>query len=119
VRQTVVEVVRYDARSRESFVFSAWEGRTDWYRNIQAAPALRVETGRQRYVPVQRFLAPEEVCRELAAYVRRHPWLARNVLARLIGLEVDDSEAGLRRAAAFFRGVSFRPPRAVAPPGPQ
>jgi hypothetical protein len=40
-------------------VLSAWGEKADWYRNIEAVPALEVRTGGQRYVPEQRFLAPE------------------------------------------------------------
>lgn len=46
VRQTMLEVLRYDSRTREVLVVSSWEGKTDWYRNIQHAPALEVRIGR-------------------------------------------------------------------------
>jgi F420H(2)-dependent quinone reductase len=56
----VLEVIRYDPATRESVVPSGWGERSDWYRNIKASPALEVQTGGERYVPVQRFLAPDE-----------------------------------------------------------
>lgn len=59
VYQTVLEVIFYDPETRESVVLSGWGEKADWYRNIKASPALEVQTGRQRYVPSQRFLAPE------------------------------------------------------------
>ena len=60
LRETVLEVILYDPATRESVVLSAWGEEADWYRNVGATPALEVRTGGQRYVPEQRFLAPEE-----------------------------------------------------------
>jgi deazaflavin-dependent oxidoreductase (nitroreductase family) len=108
-RQAVLEVVRYDPVTRESVVFAGWRGETDWHRNLEGHPALRVQTAGDSYVPVHRFLSPEETERVLAAYVARYPWLARHFLARIFGLSLDGSPDSLRRAAAFFRGVAFRP----------
>jgi deazaflavin-dependent oxidoreductase (nitroreductase family) len=59
LRETVLEVVRYTPATKESVVLSAWGERADWYRNIKVSPALEVWTGGERYVPKQRFLAPE------------------------------------------------------------
>jgi deazaflavin-dependent oxidoreductase (nitroreductase family) len=108
-RQAVLEVVHYDPVTRESVVFAGWRGETDWYRNLHANPALRVQTAGTSYAPVQRFLSPEETERNLAAYVARYPWLSRRFLARIFGLTLDDTPDGLARAAALFRGVAFRP----------
>ncbi|HET7094859.1 MAG TPA: hypothetical protein VFI22_15315, partial [Thermomicrobiales bacterium] len=47
--------------------------------------------------------------RDLAAYLARYPWLARQVLGRVFGLSLDETPGSLARAAAFFRGVAFRP----------
>ena len=54
IYRSVVEVVRFDPATREVVVLSAWRGRTDWYRNLQAAPALEINIGRLRFVPEQR-----------------------------------------------------------------
>ena len=48
MHQTVVEVVRFDPRTREIVVAAGWGGQTDWYRNIQRTPALEVRTGSAR-----------------------------------------------------------------------
>jgi deazaflavin-dependent oxidoreductase (nitroreductase family) len=60
LRETVLEVLLHDPATRESVVLSAWGEKADWCRNIELTPALEVQTGGQRYVPEQRFLAPEE-----------------------------------------------------------
>jgi deazaflavin-dependent oxidoreductase (nitroreductase family) len=102
VRRTVLEVIRYDPTVRESVVASGWGEKADWYRNLIANPALEVQTGRDRYAPIQRFLAKEEVRNELASYERRHPWAAR-VLAPLLGFRSYDE------AASSLLMVGFRP----------
>ena len=112
LRTSIAEVVHYDPSSGESIVFAGWEGRTDWYRNLQATAALSVETGGARYAPHQRFLTEGEVERTLVKYVRQHRWAARLLLGLLVGGRVNvDSDDDLRRAARFFRGVAFRPER--------
>ena len=106
LHQAVLEVARYDPRTRESVVVSGWGERADWYRNVRAAPALTVETGGRRYAPAQRFLAPDEVYREMQDYLRRHRW-ATPVVRHLFGLRFDGADPAAR--VASLRGVAFRP----------
>ncbi len=109
-RQTMLEVVRYDPATRESVVAAAWANRADWYRNIQARPALRVQTAGVRYTPLQRFLSPDEVYAALRDYERRHAVAAR-VLGPWLGIPFGQSEAVLRAVAASLPMVGFRPRR--------
>ena len=108
VRRTPLEVIRYDPATEESVVVSAWGDKADWYRNLKANPAKEIRTGRERYVPEQRFLAPEEVYAEIAAYERHHPWLARTI-PRWLGHPLDGTEHARRRFADSVRMVAFRP----------
>jgi deazaflavin-dependent oxidoreductase (nitroreductase family) len=73
IYETVLEVIDYDARRRESYVLSAWGQRSDWYRNIQASPAIMIQTGGRRYTPVQRSLTPEEGDALWATFMQEHP----------------------------------------------
>jgi deazaflavin-dependent oxidoreductase (nitroreductase family) len=108
--RTVLEVVRSDPATREVIVVSGWGGTTDWYRNLQAAPALRIRTGRWDFVPDQRFLAPDETWSEVMRYVATHQREARAVHARLFGIDLDAPPDQVRaRVDEFFRGVGFRP----------
>ena len=108
LRETVLEVVRYDLATRESVVLSGWGERADWYRNIETSPALEIRTGRECYVPEQRFLAPEENHAVILDYRRRHP-LAFRVFARAFGYPLDGTENERRRSAESLRLVAFRP----------
>jgi deazaflavin-dependent oxidoreductase (nitroreductase family) len=51
VHETVLKVLHYDPATCESIVASAWGSQSDWYRNLQARPALTVQTGGAWYVP--------------------------------------------------------------------
>jgi deazaflavin-dependent oxidoreductase (nitroreductase family) len=115
VHQTVLEVVRHDPTTRESTVAAGWGTKTDWYRNVQAHPALAIQTGRQRYRPEQRFLTPEEAVVVLRGYVRRYPW-APWLGSRLFGLHLGHGGQRTAEAAKAVPMVAFRPRQ--APRGP-
>lgn len=106
IRQTALEVVRYDAESREAIVVSAWGERADWYRNLQANPAVEVAIGWERYQPTQRFLTTDEIEAELTAYQRRHPLLTR-AFGAWLGFPIDGTVEALRRFAESVRMVAF------------
>lgn len=108
LRETVLEVVRYDPATRENVVLSGWGEGADWHRNLEASPALEIRTGRDCYVPEQRFLAPEETRSVILDYGRRHP-LAFRVLTRVFGYPLDGTDDERRRFAESLRLVAFRP----------
>ena len=118
IRETVLEVVRYDPTTRESVVLSGRGEKADWYRNIQASPALEIRTGGERYVPQQRFLAPEENHDIISSYARRHP-LAFRFLTNAFGFgyPVDGTEDEPWRFAESLRLVAFRPRNETNGPG--
>ena len=120
---TVAMILRYEPRSREAVVCSAWGPGTDWFRNIRARPALRIDIGRETYTPEQRFLTENESLGVLADCLRRHPRRFR-FIGRVLGWGDLRSEAV---AAEFVRTrpfVAFRPRdredagRATARPDP-
>ena len=108
LRETVLEVLLHDPATRESVVLSAWGEKADWYRNVGATPAIEVQIGGQRYVPEQRFLAPEENHGVICDYRRRHA-LAFRVFAILFGYPLDGTEAARREVARSLRLVAFCP----------
>lgn len=87
---------------------SGYGVQSDWYRNIQAQPAIEIQVGHQRYRPQQRMLSTEETLAILDEYQRRHP-LAFWELMRLVGYAYDGTPEGLRAISQFLRGVAFRP----------
>jgi deazaflavin-dependent oxidoreductase (nitroreductase family) len=112
LRQTVIEVIHYDPATQECIVMAGWGTRSDWYRNIEAHPAIEVQVGCQRYRPHQRLLSAEETLAILEEYPKCHPWRARvllPLLARMVGYTYDGTQEGLRAISEAMRGVAFRP----------
>jgi deazaflavin-dependent oxidoreductase (nitroreductase family) len=112
VYRTVVEVVGEDPATGELFALSGFGRSADWFRNLQARPALEVEVGHDHFRPVHRVLDEDEAAAVLAAYERRNRWLApvvRRVLSRLVGWRYDGTEAARRRLVRDLPVVAFRP----------
>ena len=107
LRRTILAVLRFDDETKEIYAISAWKG-SDWYYNIQASPALRVETGFVRYVPLQRILSPEEIATTFIEYRNAHPLFSRMV-CRIPGWKWDSTYEEFLELARTLRGVAFRP----------
>lgn len=108
IRQTVLEVVHFDPSTQECIVMSGYGTQSDWYRNIEAHPAIQVQVGRQRYTPRQRMLSAEETLHILQEYQRHHPWRFRELM-HLAGYSYDGTPEGLLAISQVLRGVAFRP----------
>ena len=96
LRRTVLEVVSYDPRTRESVVVAAWGPRSDWYRNVLAGGAARVQTAGARYTPEHRVLAEADARELLAAYERRNRAEVK-LFRRLLRLRPDEPFPELAR----------------------
>lgn len=107
VHRTVLAVLRFDDKTKEIYAVSAWKG-SDWYYNIQASPALQVETGFVRYVPVQRTLSPEEITTTFIEYRKQHPIFSR-MICRIPGWKWDSTYEEFLDLARTLRGVAFGP----------
>jgi len=99
--------VRHDRARGEYIVVAGFGPRTDWYLNLQAHPALQVQTGLRRFQPAQRFLTPEEGADILAWYAWHHP-LAMRALFKLLRYPYDGTEASARALAQLLPMVAFR-----------
>ena len=107
VRRTVLAVLRFDEQTKAIYAVSAWKG-SDWYYNIQASPALQVESGFVRYVPVQRTLSPEEIATTFIEYRTKHPIFSR-MICRIPGWKWDSTYEEFLELGRTLRGVAFRP----------
>ena len=108
---SVAMVLRYEPRTQEAVICSAWGEDADWIRNIRGRPALRVQIGRASFTPQQRFLTQDESLAVLAGFVRRHPQRSR-LLASVLGW----GDLGTVSAAREF--VSARPFISLRRPAP-
>lgn len=108
-RQTVLEVVSYDPDRPEAVVVSGWGKRSDWYRNICAAPALEVRVGRHRWIaPRQRMLEADETIAVLIAYRQRHPRAWRRI-APMLGFPLDPASPEARAQVSELPAFAFAP----------
>src|SRR5512133_1963474 len=72
IYRSVLAVLRFDEKTREILAVSPWSG-SNWYRNIQATPALEVETGGVRYASLtQRSLSSEEIAGAFIEFRRQY-----------------------------------------------
>lgn len=118
VYHTVLAALRIDENTREIYAVSPWS-ESNWFRNIQAAPALEVETagrsgpgeighGRICYTPVQRSLTPEEIAAALIDFSSRYPIFSRMV-ALIPGWKIGTTYNEFLALARTLRGVAFLP----------
>jgi hypothetical protein len=95
-------VLSYDPHTREAVICSAWGKDSDWIRNIQAHPALKVQIARKSFTPGHLFLSADESAAVVTEFQRRHPYRSR-LLASVLGW------SDLRSEAAVREFVSTRP----------
>jgi len=107
MRRTILAVLRFDEQTKEIYAVSAWKG-SDWYYNIQAAPALQVESGFVRYVPLQRTLSSEEITATFLDYRKQHPLFSR-MICWIPGWKWDSTAEEFLDLARALHGVAFRP----------
>ena len=110
--RTVLEVIGLRPETDEVLAIAGLGPSSDWYRNIQAAPAAEVALGRRRFVPEHRILDETEAAAALADYERRNRLLRpvlHPVLSKLLGWRYDGSDAARHRMAQQLPIVAFRP----------
>ena len=92
---TVAMVLSYGPHTHKAVICSALGKDTDWIRNIQAHPALKVQIGRESFTPDQRFLSADESAAVMVGFQRRHPCRVR-LLVSVLGWEDMHSDAAVR-----------------------
>lgn len=108
--RTVLEVVDHDPASGSYVVASGWGPQSDWYRNVQHTPAVKVWVGRRRLAAVASFLATAEAVAALRSYARRNPRAFRQLVRVLVGGPAGDPDAACQRIAQQVPLVRLAPP---------
>lgn len=104
-RRAVVDVLRHDRPADTYYVVSAWGERADWYRNLQANPAVRVQVRWRTFRGRATTVHDKEAEECLLDFWRRHRLYVRTIF-RLIGLKMDTEEE-VQAAAAEMRVVAI------------
>lgn len=110
--RTVLEVIGLRPETGEVLAIAGLGPSSDWYRNIQAAPAAEVAIGRRKFVPEHRILDESEAADAIAGYERRNLLLRpvlHPVLSKLLGWRYDGSAAARHRMVQQLPIVAFRP----------
>lgn len=106
-RQAVVDVLRHDAATDTYYVASAYGAHSDWYRNLQANPAVCVQVRRRKF-PARATTLPQEEAEQVLLDHWRHHRLYSRAALRLVGLKAT-SEEEVRAAAGQMRVVAIEP----------
>ena len=106
-------VLQFDDATREAVICAAWGAGTDWFRNLQAGPAIKVQHGRDSYVPEHPLLSDDEAFEIAVGFRRDHPHRLRLLSAVLGWGNLADDDA-VRRFVHGHPFVAFRPAVAVA-----
>ncbi|MGH3840202.1 MAG: nitroreductase family deazaflavin-dependent oxidoreductase [Pseudonocardiaceae bacterium] len=110
--RTVLEAIGTNPTAGEVIVIAGLGPSSDWYRNIQANPAIEVILGRQRFEPAHRQLGEAEAMAVVAEYERRNRWISpviRPVLSRLLGWRYDGTDTARQRMVHQLPIVALHP----------
>ena len=108
-RKVVLEVIKYEADPLAVAVLSGWGERSQWFRNLQAAPPVAVSIRGERWLsPRSEVLEPDRVVEVVEQY-RQHHRLLMSSLDRFFGWPRNASEEERRRLERELCVVVFRP----------
>ena len=110
--RSVLEVIGTKPAAGEVMVIAGMGPSSDWYRNIEANPAVEIVVGRSRFAPIHRRLDEAEAAAVLEEYERRNHWvlpIIRPVLTKLLGWRYDGGDTARVRLVRQLPIVAFRP----------
>ena len=91
-RQTVLEVVNYEAETGSYFIAAGFGRKSHWLVNILAQPNVNIQVGWRKMMVTAVPLSPEASGEAMVDYARRYPTAAKNLM-RFIGFEATTEEA--------------------------
>lgn len=111
-RHTVLEVMEYSHEGPEMVVMSGFGRNSDWLRNIESSPDVRVIVGARSFAASHRFLSDGEAVDVVKNYERKNHLailLLRFVLSRLLGWRYRGSAEDRERLVKQLPLIAFRP----------
>ncbi len=106
-RRAVVDLLKRDAATDTYYVVSAYGELSDWYRNLEANPAVQVQVRWRRFAGRATIVPQDEAEAFVLGFSRQHRLYVRTMF-RLIGLKAD-TEDEMRAVAAEMRVVAIQP----------
>jgi deazaflavin-dependent oxidoreductase (nitroreductase family) len=84
----VLEVIRHDDQSFD--IAAGYGAKSDWFRNIEADPKVRISTGRIQHAEATAVVADMAIAQSaFADYTEAHPAAAK-AFGKSLGLPLDD-----------------------------
>jgi deazaflavin-dependent oxidoreductase (nitroreductase family) len=108
-RQAVIEVVGYDEQSGAYFVASGWGEKSDWYKNIQKAPQVKVQVRSRRFEAIAKTLSVHEAEARLWGYAQRYPSAFRELTGLMLAERLPATPENARKLAESIPVVELRP----------
>jgi deazaflavin-dependent oxidoreductase (nitroreductase family) len=85
-RDTMVDVMDYDAASDTYYIEAAYGDRADWYKNIQANPVFEARVGRRKFKATAMPLSNDGAGEMMVKFFRKKPAYTRSVMA-MVGMK--------------------------------
>jgi deazaflavin-dependent oxidoreductase (nitroreductase family) len=106
--QTVVEVVSHNSTNDRYVIASGWGEKSDWFRNIQKTPEVRVQVGRRNFQAHATILSVAEAEEVLLNYARKHPAAFRELAKFMMGERLGATKEDCSRLAQSIPLVALR-----------
>ena len=84
-RETMVDVMDYDAASDTYYIEAAYGSRADWVKNIEANPRFHAQVGRRKFYALLSALSNENAGELMVKFYRAKPAYTRSVMA-MVGM---------------------------------
>ena len=105
VRVTPLEYL-HDPSTDTYYLMAGWHGRTDWVRNIEKDPHVRIRVGRRESARLARILDDVESALVTQRWIARTPNLAR-ILERDTGVRYRGTLVSAMEMAAHYTVLSL------------
>ncbi|MFZ5857433.1 MAG: nitroreductase family deazaflavin-dependent oxidoreductase [Chloroflexota bacterium] len=90
-RDTMVDVMDYDAASDTYYIEAAYGSRADWYKNMQANPVFEARVGRRKFKATAAPLTNDGAGEMMVKFFRKKPAYTRSVMA-MVGMKFEGED---------------------------
>lgn len=106
-RDSMVDVMDYDASTDTYYIEAAYGSRADWFKNIKANPIFDAQVGRRKFKAQAQELDAASTGEMLVRFFRRKPAYTRSVMA-MVGMKFKD-ENELREMGKNLTLLAVKP----------
>jgi len=98
---------KFDRNTNTYYIVAGWKGKSNWYRNALATPAVRVVVSNSTFDALAAPVDQVVVAGLLAEYAHRNPFAGRLFL-RLTGIVSDGTAETFLKMAPFYPTLAVR-----------